>query len=614
MAAEFKRLAGQLLSSGEAGRLHARAAFQRCLNPYGDTGGYLELLADEFPDPVHRKQAHSAILTHAAKKAHTQRGMEFLVEPPAKRHMKLLGVTGLPEAEHPFGMALHAVELDGENREAYELLARMPRTSREAGKLVQKGLERMCEAYPDDPFPRLELSALYYEKNAYRKAETVLNEAMKLAPHDRKVVERHVISLLISADRRIRRNKLDLASEDLARAAESATRATLPLVAQKRIIFNMEKRGQLSLFDKEVIMADTDLGVIVEKEAAPLPPVERLRMLAMLILEAAEREPAWGKKVLKKLDGLFRKHARAAGPLTSKQVLALLAPLDKHTASAIRGRLLAGICIRLCPALLKRLDHTDLFTAVDYLVEESLYEVALKEVQKQTGKGDDPLPDFYEVVLSDIVIGEAEGPEVYLDILDRADEKERETLRSVARKFAPHAWGDLRHALETFDFEYLDDDLFDDEDDDFFDDDDDAMLDELLDEFSGECMCPECQAKRAAGEKAGGGAGRNPFTEGLDQLIESTEIFVDEMGLRGGFQGGIAGGSVQDAGPGRGVGYVDHDDARPARPGTVKSTFEGKSHFTHGKIKGKKLCCPVTSPWASPPTPGTMRFENDTWS
>ncbi len=79
---------------------------------------------------------------------------------------------------------------------------------------MEAGLKRMMTAFPEDPYPCLELATLHHQKAAYRKAEQILLEAKRRAPHDDRVVDRHVLALLISSEKRLKKGKMQLAAQD----------------------------------------------------------------------------------------------------------------------------------------------------------------------------------------------------------------------------------------------------------------------------------------------------------------------------------------------------------------------------------------------------------------
>lgn len=169
----------------------------------------------EFPDQEHARIAHALILLHAVERIRMENFFVQRLRCDSERLRPVLGITSNNPAEFLIEMTFKAILLDPENRRSYELLANLPRYSRQTKNRVEKGFIQMLDYFPDDPFPCLELSTIYYEKNTFRKAENILKEAMKRAPHDNRVIDRHVISLLISADNSIKRKKLHLASRDI---------------------------------------------------------------------------------------------------------------------------------------------------------------------------------------------------------------------------------------------------------------------------------------------------------------------------------------------------------------------------------------------------------------
>ena len=74
------------------------------------------------------------------------------------------------------------ISLDPENYDLYKLAAVVPCKSRPSKKIKEELFLAMRKAFPADPFPCLELAELFQDKNAYRKAQNILETALELAP------------------------------------------------------------------------------------------------------------------------------------------------------------------------------------------------------------------------------------------------------------------------------------------------------------------------------------------------------------------------------------------------------------------------------------------------
>ena len=135
----------------------------------------------------------------------------------------------------------------------------------------------MMERFPDDPFPCLELANLYYETRAFRKAENVLKQAMQRAPHDNRVIELHILSLLISVEKNLKPEKLHLAEKDLKKIESLENKKFLPFIISKQIIFEIFK-------DEE-----KDFNELLSNKIKSLSLYEQLKTLAILILDFTPR-------------------------------------------------------------------------------------------------------------------------------------------------------------------------------------------------------------------------------------------------------------------------------------------------------------------------------------
>ncbi|MCP4692254.1 MAG: tetratricopeptide repeat protein [Desulfobacterales bacterium] len=457
-----------------------------------DLGQYLSLLEKEFPDPAERDIAHSILLVNTLEKQLDRRA------PPLRdihqaRHKRELGITSNDPGSPLTEMAMKAIRLDPGNRRAYECLAKLPRWSRPMKKRVEEGLTKMLEQFPGDPYPCLELATLYYEKNAFRKAENILKEARKRAPHDARVQDRSVLALLISTDKGLQRKKFHLASRDIEKARRMASGAILPLVIEKHIVFQIEQRGQLSLFDEKVVKSARAVSGIVQKATQPLDLFNRLRTLGMLILDMKSRRGSKDAPVLKELDKIFHRLRRRFKELSPGEVCRLLAPMGEEEARVTHARDMAGVFLKRDAKILTRVDDADMVAVLDILVESQLYQPALKEIRRRKKAPPELrlLFDFYGVVIQHLAGRISDDADAFEEVLDEADDTQKETLRIASRRLAPHASGRLKNALERFDFDLLetrpfpnllsmlnpfdDDDDDDDDDDEYdaYDDDDD---------------------------------------------------------------------------------------------------------------------------------------------
>ncbi len=534
---EYFRLVRRLLPENQSNLLTAKTEYFEFEQPLINTGRYLMWLDTEFPDQEHARIAHALILLHAVEKIHKENFFVQSLRCDFELHGPVLGITADNPDEFIVEMTLKAIQLDPENRRGYELLAILPRYSRQTKSGAEEGLIKMMDYFPDDPFPCLELSTIYYEKNAFRKAENILNEAMKRAPHDSRVIDRHVISLLISADNGIKRKKLHLASRDLEKAAELSCKATLPLVVEKQILFKIAEQGQLSLFDGKVVAGAGNVLSVIDRAVVHLSPFERISTLSMLILDATGRFPEWDKKIFSQLDRAFKHYTKSIKDLSSAHIVSLLKPLSKKVRPLTRSRHIAGVILYHCKNILKYVDDIDIIPVPDILVDADLFKPALDEIKRRikNAKGRiKVLLEFYQVVIRHLTKNLFMDLKAFQEVKDKTSESDMESLRAAARRLAKHASGPLKLALESFDFTMpimpsfgpMDDmpspyDLFD--DDSFMDDDEEYDGPDDLDDLFEFLEVLEHNP----------GTFDQAFVKSqLDTIIKGLEVFIDDSGLR----------------------------------------------------------------------------------
>ena len=542
-AYEYVRLIKRLLPENQSDLLSAKTEYFAFDQPLINTGRYLMLMDTEFPDLEHARIAHALILLHAVERIRKENFFVQSLRCDFGRLGPVLGIIASDNSdEFLIKMILKAIQLDPESRRGYELLATLPYYSRKTKNLMEEGLRQMLDYFPDDPFPCLELSTLYYGKNAFRKAENILQEAMKRAPHDSRVIDRHVISLLISADNSIKRKKLHLASRDIEKAAALSGKATLPLIVEKQILFQLTEHGQLSLFDGKVVSDAGNVRSIIDKAVAHLSHFEQISTIAMLILDATGRFPEWNKKIFTELDKAFRHYAKSIKDLSSVHIVSLLNPLSKKVRPLTGSKHIAGVILERSKNILQYIDDVDIIPVLDILVDADLFKPALNEIKRRIKKAGGRIKillEFYQVVIQHLTENRFEDLKDFQKIKDKTSESDQESLRAASRRLAKHASGLLKSALENFEFtmylpslrpaddmpspfDLFDDNFFMDDDDDEYDEYDDGPnnLDDLF-EFLEEL-------------KHSPGVFDKVFVKSqLDTIIKELESFIDDSGLRG---------------------------------------------------------------------------------
>ena len=337
---------------------------------------------------------------------------------------------------------------DPDNRDGYLFLLDLLRGQTAGKPKLQGVLQDMADRFPDDPAPWLELATLHYSRNAYRKAESALEEARQRAPHDDRLLDLQAVGFLKSADQSRRKGRFALAARDLQRAEDLGRKVLGPVLPAKRLLLEIVSGGQ-------------DAAATVAPHLQRLPPGAQLRTLALLIQDLHDNShisnvrPEMGAAVR----GLLADKAALAGECSPDEIARLLDPLPAELDILYDDRRLAPIFVSWWPALLKRLDADLLPPVLDILMEcggrtqvRAEIERRLRGVRKLRR---DPLLAFHLAVLR-YEDGSDHHSRRFMDIVNGADAATRERLRAAAARLARHTQGLLRQALLTFEFEPLD--------------------------------------------------------------------------------------------------------------------------------------------------------------
>lgn len=469
-------------------------------------------LPSQFPEPQQQAVAKSQVLLHALKKSLENETLPYEWEEaywptamqPERTDWQALGVrSGNPETAR-LEIAREGIDCDPENREWYELLAQLPRYANETKKIVENALNEMAGRFPDDPFPFLELAALYQQKSAYRKAEKAIEEAARRAPYDNRVIDKKAISYLISAEKNLGRGKYHLVHTDLEKAkALNSRRAGLFIRAKKTALTLLENQSA-----SEALM---------DQMLADLASLERVRGLCILALEFAGRKTKKSANTLAEnladmASARLAREIKAVKEVNAAGIYQLLDPVPPEFQPAITfypPHAMAAILPELeVLRLLAGVDETEIIPICDRLLDMGWYGTAYEELARRInehGAATRPLIDFYQTVLADLS-GKTTDVKHLLFIIETADEATDNKLETAASKLAPHARGKLQRALYLYDFEIfletyafyeIDDDEFGDEDltdekwdhDNIFEEEDQSFADDADAYYQG--MTPE---------------------------------------------------------------------------------------------------------------------------
>ena len=408
----------------------------------------VDVLAVEFPREQDRALARACVLEALARTGRAAVHPDFL---PPEMGPDLTALLGRP-VEDP-GMVfvelmLASLEADPDNRDGYLFLLDLLR-GRNAGKQrVQRVLQDMADRFPDDSTPWLELATLHYARNAYRQAEGALEEARRRAPHDDRLLDLQAVGFLKSADRSRRKGRFALAVRDLERAEKLGRRVIESVLPAKWLLL-------------EVVSGDADTSATVARHLEGLPPGAQLRMLALLLRDLYDNNDVRNVRP-EMADVVWRLLADGvslAGACAPDEIVRVLEPLPAELDLLYDDRRVAATFTRWWPALLERVDGERLPAVLDVLMDcGGQHEVRVEIERRLRGVRKprrDPLLLFYLAVIR-YEEGSDHDARRFRDVLKKVDAATRERLRSAAARLARHTEEPLRHALQTFDFEPLD--------------------------------------------------------------------------------------------------------------------------------------------------------------
>lgn len=408
----------------------------------------VDALPVEFPRAEDRALARACVLETLARTGRAAVHPEFL---PPEMGAGLTMLLGRPP-EDP-GMVFvelmaASLEADPDNRAGYLFVLDLLRGQGAGKPRLERVLRDMADRFPDDSTPWLDLAALHYSRNAYRRAESALAEASRRAPHDDRLLDMQAVGFLRSADQSRNKGRFELAERDMQRAEDLGRRVIEPVLPAKRLLL-------------EIVSGDGDPAAAVARRLEPLPPGAQLRTLAFLIRDLQDNRHVRnvGPGTADVVRGLLAGRAALAGACGADEIAGLLEPVPSELDILYRDRRIAPIFDAWWPALLERVDGERLPAALDILMACGGRTQVRAEIERRlrgAGKSRrDPVLLFHLAVLR-YQDGSDHDSRRFRDVVDKAGPAARERLRSVAARLARHTQGPLRHALATFDFEPLD--------------------------------------------------------------------------------------------------------------------------------------------------------------
>lgn len=381
----------------------------------------------------------------------------------------------------------------------------------------------MSAAFPDDPFPCLELAALYYEKNAFRKAERVLEQAAERAPHDNRVMDRRALSLVISACKNLHRGKLHLVLPDLEKAEGFNSKKITPLIAEKTALLSLVSNPEQA-------------GKIIDWNFQAMNPIERIRTIGLLVQDAdALGKPVTSKHV-KTLESRLVQEMKKLS-LAPSDIITLLGPFPKEFKPVLPQKPVAHILLCKRHDLFGVIPDADLIPTFDLLFHKDLLGFMANELQKRLRKKyrAQTQPMLFFLITLRYMTGVSYCPDHYSDVIAMADEPTKKELETLSKKLSRHATGYLKSSLEHFEFSALEGTFHGPGFSDFpfpdFDDDDDFDAEEL-DEVDD--LMDMMNAAKSFFDESGLGLGKMGVNqETVFEIIQRVEEMVDEFDVRG---------------------------------------------------------------------------------
>ena len=506
------------------------------MNPLVNAMEYLNLLKKTGADADYLALTESIIILHLCNYIQSGGENDFLDHVPDKV-AKRFGIS----PNEPFALKLmqfvsHGIQCDPGNRLFYELLIKLDSHSRDLKNLKEKLLLSMCEVYPDDPWPCIELASLYHSKNAFRKAENILKKAMEIAPYDSRVQDQHLISLIISADKGVNKNNFHLVWKDLEKAQKIDTGNNVLLLREKGLFYKICEKPEIP---QKIIAMSLD----------GLSGTDRLKIVSMLRMDVEDKPKQNRSKILRKIKSLFTNEIKNASTLSSEEILRLLVPFPREWQYVFKSLNVHELFFQEMITILEYLDDNDFIKLADLVLAPDNLSFFQEEFEERSmeDEAEGSLILFYSLVLDGLVDANWDL-EAFAEVLEAADAETKRKIQDVGNKLSRYTHGPYKQALQTLNFEILEDmfmESFWDDDDDHYYDDYDGDDFEPLDLFGGgdeggeglpDFNDPDnSMVKAMILETTKNLKAEDPgtFKKMFEEIRKMLEFFVDENGFRG---------------------------------------------------------------------------------
>ena len=407
----------------------------------------IDSLAAEYPEPGDRRIARGSVLESMARTALELRGWIGYSRREEVEFQRLMGHKIADVRWLSVELLEASLRADPDNRQGYKFLNELIRRGAPTKGRIESLLARMASRFPRDPAPLLELASNYYSRNAYRKAEDVLAEAARRAPHDERILDLQAIGFLKSATQGAKAGRSGRARSDLESAATMQRPLLSAVVSAKRILLDlMEGKGSA--------------GVILSDIVNDLPSLEQLQVLLLLILEYSqnERHKRYLEEDLDAIQQALAARQHLVLELDPDDKMCLLRPLPVEFRVLYRPRGIAGFAADGLPGLLPSLNEDRFLEAIDLLLECYRRRSIVQEIDKRLARSPrqetQAMLRFYRAVIEMTMSG-SKDPVHVIEVVNAADPPLLERLQAAAQRLSRYAYGDLSEALRRFDFSLL---------------------------------------------------------------------------------------------------------------------------------------------------------------
>ena len=404
-------------------------------------------LPDAYPNARERAIARGCVLDSLARTAFENRGRIDFSGDAWDDFGRLIG----RDVEHSYwiGVDLMAASLraDPDNRDGYLFICDLVRRGAPGKGRLEPFMLRMASRFRHDPLPLLELAHDYYARNAYRKAEDALAEAVLRAPHDERIRGLQAIGFLKSASQGAKAGRSGAALADIGRAEAIARPSLAAVMWAKRILV-------------ELLSGEGKADAVLAAGLDARPPLEQLQILVLLAKDYVlnSRHKRFREEDEIEIHLALGRRRHLVDALEPDEKLSLLRPLPSEFSVLYDYLKNARFVVTSLPSVLDDLEEDSLFEAFDLMLDSSVHDAVRRDIEARLGES---LPSdtrqllrFYRAVI-DLSEGHVDDPRELRQIVDLAEPPVREKLRAAAQRLSRLSRGALAEALRRFDFERL---------------------------------------------------------------------------------------------------------------------------------------------------------------